>query len=125
MTAHVLASVTSGAGVVVGALSLVGARIAIAASELPSGDPVVAKTLFVYGWDYYTVVAAPATAAVVATAIGVLRGAALPRWFGWFSLVVAALLVGLLVGRTAGLGTMAFLLWALVASIAMLRPRPG
>jgi hypothetical protein len=115
------ASVAFAGGLVVGALSLVGASIAIAASELPSGDPLVAKTLLAYGWDFYAVLAAPAIAAVGATAIGTLRGTSLPRWFGWFSVGVAVLLVGLLVGRTAGLGVIVFVGWAGVASIALLR----
>jgi len=114
-----LASVAFGAGLVVAALNLVGASVAIAVSELPSNDPVVAKTLLTYGWDYYAVLAAPATAVVAATAIVVLRGASLPRWFGWFSALTGAALVLLLIGRTAGLGTIAFLVWALTASVAL------
>lgn len=118
-----LASVSFGAGLVVAALHLVGASIALAAGELGATDPVVAQTLLAYGWDYYTVVAAPATAAVAATAIATFRGADLPRWFGWFSAVVAVALVVLLAGRTAGLGTLAFLVWTGVASLALwLRP---
>lgn len=121
-----LASVAFGAGVCIAALDLVGASILIGASDPAGADAAVAKTLLTYGWDYYTVIAAPATAMVAATAIATLTGAPLPRWFGWFSVVVGALLVGLLIGRTAGVGMLAFLAWALVASIAVgLRSAPS
>jgi len=117
---EVAASLAYGAGLVVAALSLVGASIAVAASELQAGDPLVGKTLFAYGWDYFTVLAAPAIAAAGGAGIATIGGAGLPHWFGWFSTGAAALLVGLLVGRTAGLGAMAFVGWTAVASIALL-----
>ena len=115
-----LASVAYGGGMVATVLVLVSVGFDLAASELASygDDPQVAKTYFIYGWGAAALLAPPFGAMVTATTVAGLRHAALPRWFAWFSLLVAALIAALS-ASAVGLGALVGLLWLGLLSLVL------
>lgn len=112
-------SVAFAAGLAAATLLLVGAAAGFAQTVEFGDDPVVAKTFFVYGWEYFNVLGPPFAALVAAATWGGFSFAALPRWFSWTSLVFTALLV-LFMATVPGMGTMLALVWILLASGVLL-----
>ncbi len=80
-------------------------------------DPQVARILVVLGWNWIAVIATPLAALVGGTAVVCLRFAALPKWLGWISVVVALALV---IPPISYFGFLAFTIWIIVVSIVLL-----
>jgi hypothetical protein len=100
----------------VGALAFAGFAFSAAdvADETNVGDEVV-QTLSVLNSDFFAIVTAGLAVAMLASAIAILRFAALPRWLGY-----AALVLGIAAVTPAGF--FAFLLsgiWVLIVSILL------
>ncbi len=112
-------SVAFAAGLAAATLLLVGAAAGFAQTVEFGDDPVVAKTFFVYGWEYFNVLGPPFAALVGAATWGGFSFAALPHWFSWTSLVFTVLLV-LFMATVPGMGTMLALVWILLASGVLL-----
>jgi hypothetical protein len=98
----------------------------------PGQDPGAAQTLYQLRYLAETFWSLPVAALTAATAVAVLRGRVLPRWYGWFSAATAlAFLVGganmARSGFFAADGDYGFLLfwllplWLLVTSIGLQR----
>lgn len=111
-------SVAFAAGLAAATLLLVGAAAGFAETVEFGEDPVVAKTFFVYGWEYFNVLGPPFTALVVAATVAGFRFAAFPRWLCWTSLVFSALLV-FSMATVPGMGAMVALVWILLVSAVL------
>jgi len=105
---------------------------ALAFGAGPSQDPGAVQTLYQLRYLAETFWSLPVAALTAATAVAVLRGRVLPRWYGWFSAATAlAFLVGGANMARSGFfapdGDYGFLLfwllplWLLVTSIGLLR----
>lgn len=112
-------SVAFAAGLAAATLLLVGASAGFAETVDVGVDPVVTKTFFVYGWEYFNVLGPPFAALVVAATVTGFRFAAFPRWFCWTSLAFSALLV-FLMGTVPGMGMMIAVVWIMLASAVLL-----
>ncbi|MDQ3043803.1 MAG: hypothetical protein M3R06_01445 [Chloroflexota bacterium] len=115
-----LASVAYGGGLVTVGLVLVAVSFSFAVSELATygEDTQVAKTYFIYGWNFSSVLAPPLGALVAGTAVVSVRFAALPRWLAWVSaLIVVAMLV--LAPSVPGLVALVGLAWIALVSLAL------
>ena len=115
-----LASVAYGGGLVAVGLLLVGVSFSFAESELASygGDTQVAKTFFVYGWNFASVLAPPLGALAAGTTVVGFRFAALPRWLNWVSAVIVAAMLGM-APSGPGLAAMVGLGWIALVSLAL------
>jgi hypothetical protein len=114
-----LSSIAYGGGLVAAAVLLIGISFKLANRSIGNyGDETqVAKVLFAIEWDF-AMVLAPALAALVAASAGaILRGAPLPRWLGWFSVLVSVLL---LAPGFYWIGVLATMVWVLVIGLTML-----
>lgn len=116
-----LASVAYGGGLVGAGMVLVAVSFSLATSELSNygDDTQVAKVFFVYGWNAASVLAPPFGALVAATTAAGLRYRALPRWFGWVSLLITILTLAMSV-TMPGIGGLISLVWIGLTSIVLL-----
>ncbi len=115
-----LASVAYGGGLVTVGLLLLLVSFSLAESELAAygEDTQVAKTFFVYGWNFTSVLTPPLGALVAATTVIGFRFAALPRWLTWVSALLVAAMLGIaLTGE--GLPTFIGLGWVAVVSLVL------
>ena len=77
-------------------------------------DTQVAKTFFVYKWNYVWVLAPPMIAFTLGASLAIVRYAVLPRWTGWIGFVVALSLLMPWIGGVVTLG------WIAMISVVML-----
>ena len=114
-----LTSVAYGGGLVAGGMALVLAGITLAGSVISDygNDPQVARTLAAIEWNWIWVIAAPLAALVGGTAVVSLRFAALPKWLGWISVVLALLLV---IPPISYFGFLLFHIWTIAVSVVLL-----
>ena len=115
-----LASVAYAGGLVTVGMLLLQVSFSLAESELTNygEDTQVAKTFFVYGWNFAAVLAPPLGALAAATTVLGFRFAALPRWFCWVSLLFVAGMLGMApVGP--GLAAIVGLAWVALVSLAL------
>lgn len=121
-----MAAVALGGGLVAAAVVLLGASIDFASSEPSSyaADAQVAKTFFVWSWNFANIAAPPLIALVASTTIVALRFGLFASWFRWFGAIWTALLLMLLLFHTAGLAAMLSLVWIFVASLVLLVHSP-
>jgi len=114
-----LSSIAFGGGLVTAGVMLVGLSFKLANKSIGNygADTQVAKMLYALEWDF-SLAMSPALAALVAgSAVAILRGAPLPRWVGWFSVLVAVLL---LAPGFYWIGVLATMIWTLLVTITML-----
>lgn len=109
-----------GAGLVITALVLVYTSVGLAGSvPLSYGtDTQVAKTFFVYSWDFAEVLAPGVIAMISGVTAASLGSKVSPRWFRWFGLaftIISFVLFPFVPGFTSVL----FLIWVLVVSIML------
>jgi hypothetical protein len=77
-------------------------------------SPGLAEALYVYGYNgFFLLIELAAGALVLATAIVVLRGTGLPKWYGWLGLLYGLWLLILPIGW---IGFIGFPLWILVTT---------
>jgi hypothetical protein len=89
---------------------------ALAADDL---EPAAAQALNEMGTVGFVGAELSAVALLLATGLLVLRGAALPRWVGWISIVLA---IWLVIGPIGWLGLiLGFPLWVLLVSVLLWR----
>ncbi|MGB3714834.1 MAG: DUF4386 family protein [Candidatus Promineifilaceae bacterium] len=119
--------VAFGSGIAAVAVTLGGGGWELALLRIDEGlDPATARLLFDQGNLTFAMLWIPLASMLLATGAVALRDGALPRWFGWFSLVVS---IALLVSRAfwtapsglAFIGYMLFWLWLIIASILLIR----
>lgn len=86
-------------------------------------EPGAAEALFVLGQGFFVAAELVAVAYMGAAGLAILRSGLLPRWFGWASIVLAAILVVNPIGWAAlYLGVP---LWTLIAGIWLYRHAPA
>jgi hypothetical protein len=103
-----------GAGVAMVTMVLATSLFAQAAVvvEALTGDPEVAKTLWLIEHGSWALIGPPQIAFILAVSVMAIGEAELPRWYGYFGILVA---VGLVANLAWGLGSLAGagLLWVL------------
>lgn len=77
------------------------------------GEPVVAKTIFIFMWNWVWVVSPPAIAFTAAASVVIIRTGALPAWTGWLGVLTAVTLL------MPWIGIMVMTVWVLIVSIVM------
>jgi hypothetical protein len=89
-----LASAAFGGGLVYAALLLVLAALTLATRVVTAygDDTQVAKTLYVLGWEFLSVLGPPLATLIGAASVASVLHGALPRWLGWAGLLVTVLL---------------------------------
>ncbi|HUG13654.1 MAG TPA: hypothetical protein VMM78_01440 [Thermomicrobiales bacterium] len=114
-----LSSIAYGGGLVAAGVMLIGASFTLANKSIGNygDDTQVAKMLFAIQWDFAMVLAPAFGALVAASAAAILRGAPLPRWVGWFSILVAVLL---LAPGFYWIGVLATMVWVIVVGVTIL-----
>lgn len=116
--------IVSGAGVAMVTMVLVTSLFAQAAAMVESlaGDPQVAKTLWLMEHGSWALIGPPQIAFILAVSVMAIGEAELPRWYGYFGIVVA---VGLVANLVWGLGSLtgAGLLWVLGLAAIVLAQR--
>jgi hypothetical protein len=129
-----VATIMYGAGVGLVTLGAISDAVNLALARVVSldADPATVKTLYDVGSFLTSRIAWFGVALALATYVATKRTSVLPEWFGWLSLVAAAvLLLGALSVKTTGffsptgamtlISFLVFLAWILVASVLLVQ----
>ncbi len=112
-----LSSVVFGAGLVIIALILVLVSFGLAeiAPSNYGSDTQVAKTFFIYGWDFLETLSPLAIAMIAVVAVASLLYKAFPRWFSLFGVAFTAVSI-ISFPFLPGFATILFMVWVVVTS---------
>lgn len=121
-----LSLVTFGSGIAAAATILGGSGWELALHRIDAGlDPQIAMVLFDQGNFTFATLWFPLASLLLAAGVVSIQYGALPRWLGWFSLVVAiSLLISRAVWAASGLaftGYVLFWVWLLITSVVLIR----
>jgi hypothetical protein len=113
-------------GIVMTAVLMAGSGWALAVFRINDGlNPEIARTLFDQGNFMFATIWVAVAGLLLAASVVALKDKALPRWLGWFGLLIA---LGLLVARafwaTSGLAFLPYVLfwvWLIATSIVLIR----
>ena len=111
-----LTSVAFGGGLVTAVVFLVILSVELATTSIDANSPEtqVAKTFFVYGWNYSLVFAPPMMALTAATSLVIVRHGPLSKWIGWLGFLVTLSLL------LPWMGAPITLVWLFIVSTMLL-----
>jgi hypothetical protein len=125
-----LSLVAFGSGLAAMAVTLAGSGWELAVFRIEEGlSAEAAMTLFDQGNFGFATLWVPLAGLVLATSVLAIREGALPRWLGWYGLLLT---VGLLAARTVWASSgiafgpyVLFWVWLIATSVALMRRVPG